>query len=116
MQLQLKSPKIWLATTAIDFRKGPNSLREWIASYFNQKIEDGIYIFYNTARNKLKLLGYHRNGITLIYKMLDKKKFTVQHTQSDLYEINEDQLSWLLAGLNWIDMSGFKDISYQDYF
>lgn len=116
MQIQVKSAKVWLASMAIDLRKGPNSLCELVASHFNQKIDDAIFIFYNNARNKLKVVGYHRNGVAMIYKYLDKKKFTIQRNNAGLYEITQSQLAWLLAGLDWVEMSGFKEVRYEDYF
>jgi len=116
MQLQLSAPKIWLATQPVDFRKGVNGLCEQVAARFDQSLEDHIYVFYNQAKDKLKLLAHHRNGIVLIYKRLDKKKFTLKPHASGLYEINDQQLSWLLAGLDWLDMSHFNELTYSDYF
>ena len=52
----------------------------------------------------------------LIYKHLDKKKFTLKQNESEPYEITESQLSWLLAGLDWIEMSTFETLVYDDYF
>lgn len=116
MQIQLKAPKIWLATKSVDFRKAANGLTELVVSQFNGRLEDHIYIFYNSSKNKLKLLAFHRNGVILIYKRLDKKMFTLKQDKAGIYEINEKQLSWLLAGLDWIGMSEFKENSYEDYF
>jgi len=116
MQLQIKSPKIWVACSPVDFRKAVDGLSEIVAMQFNQSLEDHVYIFHNRARNKIKLLAYHRKGALLIYKRLDKGKFTLVQNSEGLYEITEQQLSWLLAGLNWIDMSAFEELSYDDYF
>ena len=116
MQIQLKAPKIWLANEPVDFRKAINGLSELIVNHYNHRLENNIYIFHNRAKNKLKLLAYHRNGMMLIYKSLDKKKFTLKKEHGGLYELSEPQLSWLLAGLDWISMSEFDEIGYDDYF
>lgn len=116
MQIQLKAPKIWLANEAIDFRKGINRLCEYVAAHYHQSLENHIYIFYNSARNQVKLLAYHRNGFMLICKRLEKKKFIIKHNGPSLYEINEKQLSWLLAGLDWLEMSGWSELTFNDYF
>ena len=116
MQVQLKAPKIWLASEPVDFRKAINGLSELVATHFNHPLDEDIYIFYNRAKNKLKLLACHRHGAMLLYKRLDKKKFTLKKNESALYEISEKQLSWLLAGLDWVDMSEFKTLIYDDYF
>jgi transposase len=116
MQIQLKAPKIWLANEAVDFRKGLDRLCEHVGAHYHQVLEDNIYIFYNQAKNKIKLLAYHRNGFILICKRLEKKKFTIKQKEPVPYEINEKQLSWLLAGLDWLNMSGWNDLPYDDYF
>ncbi len=116
MQIQLKAAKIWLANEAVDFRKGANGLCQHVAEHYHEAIGEQLYIFYNQARNKLKLLAYHRNGFMLVYKTLDKNKFICKHKDDGPYEMNEHQLSWLLAGLDWITMSEFSDISYDDYY
>ncbi len=116
MQIQLTSPKIWLATEPVDFRKGINGLSELVSERFEQSLQDNVYIFYNRAKNKLKLLAYHRNGCLLIIKALDKKKFTLNESHLKLHELNQQQLAWLLAGLDWVSMSSFEELTYEDYF
>ena len=116
MQIQLKAPKIWLANEPVDFRKAINGLSELVSEHFKHRIEGAIYVFHNRAKNRLKLLSFHRNGAMLIYKQLDKRKFTLKQNNSELYEINESQLSWLLAGLDWVEMSAFETHTYDDYF
>ncbi|OGT67517.1 MAG: hypothetical protein A3H43_01025 [Gammaproteobacteria bacterium RIFCSPLOWO2_02_FULL_42_9] len=116
MQLQLKAPKLWVAPEAVDFRKSLDGLSAIVLSEFKGTLTDAIYIFYNRAKNKLKLLARHHNGDVLIYKRLDKKQFTLKQAASGLYEITEQQLSWLLAGLDGELMSTWKeDVSYEDY-
>jgi len=116
MQLQLNAPKIWLANEPVDFRKGFEGLNALVTEHFNRNLENHLYVFYNRAKNKLKLLAYHRNGAIMIYKRLDKKRFTLKQSESTLYEISEQQLAWLLAGLDWIAMSKFEELTYEDYF
>jgi len=116
MQIQLSSPKIWLATEPVDFRKGINGLSELVSEQFNQALQDNIYVFYNRAKSKLKLLAYHRNGSVLIVKALDQKKFTLSTASATLCALTQQQLSWLLAGLDWVSMSQFEELSYDDYF
>lgn len=116
MQIRLTAPKIWLANEAVDFRKAIDGLQEIVATQFEHPLEDHIYVFYNRAKNKLKLLAQHRNGSVLIYKRLDKKRFTLRQNKTSLYEIDEKQLSWLLAGLDWINMCEFNELSYDDFY
>ena len=105
-----------LASEPVDFRKATNGLSELVLKNFSHRLEEGIYVFHNRAKNRLKLLAFHRNGTMLIYKQLDKQKFTLNQNESKLYEMNELQLSWLLAGLDWVEMTAFKTLTYDDYF
>ncbi len=116
MQIQLKAKTIWLAEHSVDFRKGANGLCEYVASHYKKSFDDTIYVFYNNAKDKLKLLAYHRNGFVLIYKRLEKKKFTVVKNSDGLYELSEKHLSWLLAGLDWLDMSSPTALFYDDFY
>ena len=78
--------------------------------------EAGIFIFFNRARNKIKILGHHRNGMVLVYKVLDKQKFSIKSTDAAYYSLTENELSWLLAGLDWVNMSACDELVYEDYF
>ena len=116
MQIQLSAPKIWLATDPVDFRCGINRLSEYVATHLDRRLEDHVYVFYNRAKNKLKLLARHRKGMMLLHKQLDKKHFTLMRSDAGLIELNDRQLSWLLAGLDWVLMSDYPEQEYEDYF
>ena len=58
MQIKLTAPKIWMASEPVDFRKAIDGLSALVAKHFHQGLEDHLFIFYNRARNKLKLLAY----------------------------------------------------------
>lgn len=115
MQIQLKSNKIWLASEPVDFRKAIDGLGALVCQHFKHKLDDSIYIFYNRSKNKLKILSYHRNGMMLIYKRLDNRRFTFKQDSTGLYAVDAKQLSWLLAGLDWVEMSVHKELTYDDY-
>lgn len=116
MQIQLTAPSIWLADKAVDFRKSITGLTECVIGDYGQTLENQIYIFYNRARDKLKILARHGNGSVLIYKSLDKKKFTIVKEEAGLIAMQQEQLAWMLAGLDWVEMSSFEEIKYEDYF
>jgi transposase len=116
MQIQLTAPKIWLASEAVDFRCGVNRLSGYVINQLNQSMEDQLFIFYNRAKNKVKCLARHRHGMILLYKQLHKKKFTLKHDATGLIALDDKQLSWLLAGLDWVAMSDLPEPNYDDYF
>ncbi len=74
MKIQLTAPTIWLATQPTDFRRSINGLSAMVINDYQQTLQDQVYIFYNRAKNKLKILARHRNGAVLVYKQFDKKK------------------------------------------
>ena len=116
MQLRLSAPKIWLANEAVDFRNGANGLSAKVAARFDRALDNELFIFFNRSKTSVKLLAYHRNGLVLICKRLDRKRFTLSPDESSgLYELSERQLSWLLAGLDWVEMSGLTETSFDDY-
>jgi transposase len=114
MRLKLSSPKIWLATSAVDFRKSVDGLLEIIHSQFLLNAKDSIFIFYNQHRNKLKILAWHGNGFIIIYKRLEQGRFTTYQSEEGLLAVDEKQLSWLLAGLDWVSLSQWKELEFND--
>jgi len=108
-------PKIWLADQAVDFRKSIDGLSEIIISNFDLKPKEAIFIFYNRGKNKIKILVWHGNGFILIYKRLEQGRFKFQKT-TQLSSLDEKQLSWLLAGLDWFSMSYWHELEFDDSF
>lgn len=116
MQLKLTSPKIFLATQAVDFRCSVNGLCGLAQEHLSKELKEGIFIFYSRDRKKLKLLTWHRNGFVLVYKRLEQGKFYLRATEEGALSIDEKQLGWLLAGLDWAGMSDWKELEFDDYF
>lgn len=100
MKIAMQSEKIFIASHAVDFRRGIDGLCTLVVEDMQQNPNSGIYIFYNKSYNKIKILGWHNNGFVMIYKKLDSGKFFVR-TNSDNLQINSDQLNWLLIGIDW---------------
>ncbi len=81
MQLKLSSPKIWLATQAVDFRLSIDGLCQMIQSKFNLNLKEGLFIFYNRTRKKIKILTWHQNGFVLVYKRLEQRTIQISATK-----------------------------------
>lgn len=113
MQLKLSSPKIWLTTCAVDFRKSIDGLVEIVHANPALNPKDDIFIFYSRNRKKVKILAWHGNGFIILYKRLEQGHFTAQSGQ-DLLALDEKQLSWLLAGLDWHSMSHWRELEFND--
>src|SRR5262245_57861763 len=116
MHLKLSSPKIWLATQAVDFRFSIDGLCQIIRSNFNMELKEGLFIFYNRTKKKLNLLTWHHNGFVLVYKRIERGCFSIKTTEEVLHTLDEKQLSWLLAGLDFVSMSEWKELEFDNYF
>lgn len=115
MELQLSSTKIFVSNNPVDFRKGIDGLSEYVTTVYASSPLDGLYVFYNKGKDKLKILFWHNNGFVLIQKRLEKNRFIINPSEN-IVEIDNKQLSWLLAGLDWSTMSDWKELSYNDYY
>ena len=52
----------------------------------------------------------------LYYKRLSKGRFKFTIRPDDVLEITHDQLSWLLAGLDFQLMHQFNELNYSNYY
>lgn len=113
MKLQLKSEKILVANKAIDFRKSLDGLCALISEEYGENPTDGLYVFYNKSRDRIKIVGYHNNGFILLYKRLETGKFVVDLREEKI-RINKQQLEWLMLGVDWKILNK-KVIKYDNY-
>jgi transposase len=116
MQLTLSSPLIWIADGAVDFRKSIDGFIEIIKTMGQRNPREGIYVFYNYSRNKVKILAWHGNGFVLLLKRLERGCFTIVSGGDGFVQLAEKQLSWLLAGLDWLSMSNWNTLTYDNYY
>src|SRR5256885_15906758 len=97
MSLVIKSGEIWVASRPVDFRKSIDGLCAHIQEYFGTKPQEGFYIFYNRARNRIKMLVWHYNGFMLLYKRLERGHFPFCFAaEPDKQLLSEEQLQGLL--------------------
>jgi transposase len=116
MQLQLYSKKIWLCRSVVDFRCSIDGLSALVTTEIKQDPRKGIYLFVNRSRDKIKFLSWHKNGFVLFYKRLEQGRFCMNfNNATGTIEINADEFSWLLAGLEWQKMKDWKELSYDKF-
>lgn len=116
MQLQLYGNKIWIFRKPIDFRKSIDGLSSLITLEMQKNPQVGIYIFYNRHRDKIKCLSWHKNGFILLYKKLEKSKFIFRFNKEEgIAEMSTQEVSWLLAGLEWQRMRDWRELNYDKF-
>ena len=105
--------KIYIAIGATDMRKSINGLSQLVAENFNTNIFSGnLYAFCNRRRDIIKILFWDYNGFCIWHKRLEEDRFHWPEFGQDVMDIDNNQLSWLLAGLD-ID-SAHKQLSYSE--
>ena len=116
MQLSIQAPSILLCTQAVDFRKAIEGLLDIVLSNLNVDPRANVFIFYNRSHDKIKILSLHKNGYILLLKRLEKGEFfNAVDATSNLIKVTPQQLSWLMAGLNWVAMTEWGELEYRDF-
>ena len=80
----------------------------------NSPADSTLYLFYNRHMDKIKGIVWDGNGFVLIYKRLEKSRFKLAGISSDM-QITIQQLQWLLAGYDFIQLPTSNKLSYSEY-
>lgn len=109
--------KIFVADKMTDFRKAINGLTALIVETFETPVNDGsVYVFYNRGCDRIKCLFWDKNGFVLYQKRLERGRFKISKSVDGSLTITQNQLSWLLAGLDFQLMNEFKELDFTHYF
>ena len=110
--------KIHIAAEPIDMRKAIDGLSALVVEVLEQDPQSGhVFVFRNKRSNKVKALYWDRNGFVMHYKRLEKGSFKFPTELTDgCFEVTQQQLSWLLAGLEFMLMSSFPELNYSNYY
>jgi transposase len=111
----IQAPSIMICTKPVDFRKSIDGLLDVILSELETDPRANIFIFQNKNRSKIKLLAWHKNGFVLLLKRLETGQFFNIKNNSSVVHLTSQQLSWLLAGLDWITMTDWGELEYRDF-
>jgi transposase len=117
MPLIINASAIWVSTKPVDFRQAIDGLCQCVLEKFSMKPQEGLYVFYNRRKNRLKLLVWHHNGFMLIVKRLEKGRFCFRFSASieDKLVLQEKQLQAILLGLNWQMISDWESLNFESF-
>jgi transposase len=73
-------------------------------------------VFRNKSADKVKLLYWDRNGFVVHYKRLEQGRFKWPRLGESSFSLKQEQLEWLLAGLDFSLMSEFSELNYSKYY
>jgi transposase len=92
--------KVYLHRPAVDFRMSINGLALLVEQSLGlNPFAECVYVFRNQRRNRVKILGWDRNGFWLLLKRLEADKF-VWPDEAAVPTLTVEQLHWLLEGIN----------------
>ena len=92
--------KVYLHREPIDFRLNINGLALLVEQALGlDPFAACVYVFGNRRRNRVKILGWERNGFWLLLKRLEKDRF-IWPTAEAAATLTVEQLHWLLEGID----------------
>ncbi|MFQ5506897.1 MAG: IS66 family insertion sequence element accessory protein TnpB [Planctomycetota bacterium] len=96
------STRLFLCREAVDFRKAHDGLCRIVRDEFDEDPFTGdVFVFFNKARDRIKLLFWDRNGFWLLYKRLERGTFPFDvRGEGARVEITRVQLSMMLEGID----------------
>lgn len=112
MILDLDSVVIFIRPGVTDMRKQANGLSIVVEQLMQENPGSGsMFLFCNREKKLLKGLWWDRNGFWLAQKRLEKGRFPWPNTEEDARQISSDQLSMLLAGIDF--WNAHQNIEYE---
>ncbi|MCK4140385.1 IS66 family insertion sequence element accessory protein TnpB [Ralstonia pseudosolanacearum] len=92
--------KVYLHRDAVDFRKSINGLAALVEQAMGlDPFAAAVYVFRNRRADRIKILGWDRNGFWLLFKRLEQDRFAWPR-QAAVATLNVEQLHWLLQGID----------------
>jgi transposase len=116
MSLVVQNEKIWVSQKPFDFRRGINGVCAEILESFGSNAQEGLFVFYNKRKNRLKMLTWHHNGFLLMYKRLERGRFPFQFSEGGgRVLVNDKQLQGLLLGIDWQSITRWEGVHFESY-
>jgi len=104
MKINWSDVSIFIKPGHTDMRKQVNGLSVMVEEELGHDVFSGsLYIFCNKTRRRLKILYWDRNGFCLWLKRLEKDRFPWPMTEEESREITPEELSMLLAGIDFFN-------------
>ena len=102
MIIDVSRVKIFVRPGSTDLRKASNGLTVIVQEGMKEDPFSGsVYLFCNRDRTLLKAVYWEKNGFWLSQKRLEQGKFPWPATAEAAREINAEELSMLLSGIDF---------------
>ena len=97
-----KKYRVFLKPGPTDMRKSINGLAGIVQNEFQKDpYQNNLFVFSNRRADRVKILYWDRNGFCLWHKRLEKQRFPWPQDEVDVMEITQEQLHWLLNGIDF---------------
>ena len=91
---------VYLHRPAVDFRMSINGLAILVEQALGMNpFAAAVFVFSNRQRNRVKILGWDRNGFWLLMKRLEQDRF-IWPDEAVVPTLTVEQLHWLLDGID----------------
>ena len=98
----LHSVNIYIATKAVDVRKGHDGSAGLVQGHLRKTAFDGVvYVFRAKRADRLKLIYWDGTGLVMAYKRLEQHAFKWPTIRDGVLSLNSSQFEALFAGLDW---------------
>lgn len=92
--------KVYLHRDAVDFRKSINGFSALVEQSLGlDPFAQAVYVFRNRRADRIKMLGWDRNGFWLLFKRLEADRFVWPRKEA-VATLSVEQLHWLLDGID----------------
>ena len=97
--IQAGNVQVWVATAPVDMRKSFDGLAEHVRAFLGHDPLCGhLFVFRNRSAERVKILWWDRNGLTIYYKRLERGTFQFPVCGDKSLAIDSTQLVGLLQG------------------
>ena len=96
----IRGGQVWIATTPVDMRKSFDGLAEVVRSFLgHDPLGGNVFVFRNRSSERVKILWWDGDGLTIYYKRLERGTFQFPATGEKSVAISSAELIRLLAGM-----------------
>jgi len=115
--MHLPEYPVYVANFPVNMNKSIDGLCLTISGVLGKNpTETALYVFFNKSRNRVKIFYWDFNGFCIWHKRLEKEKFKVPSSTSDVFSLEPRQLEWLLSGLDLTKLKGHQRLNYSGFF
>ena len=105
---------IYMAVQPVNMRKSFDGLAVLVQEVLKQNpLSCHMFVFRNKAADKIKILFWDRNGLTIYYKRLERGRFKFPKLNKTSITLTQQELELLLDGIDISKLKRLPELRYQ---